>query len=92
MILKCVGRYRTQNAEYAPGDDLHVSDEMGEFLLRDAPTSFVRVDEVPASAATGDAATAAVAADPDLTAMSTETQTGLVVPDRRARGGRKRSQ
>ncbi len=26
----------------------------------------------------------------DLTAMSTETQTGLVAPDRRGRGGRKR--
>lgn len=91
MIIKCVGRYRTQSRAYEPGDELHVSDDEGEFLLRDAPTSFARVDEVPASETAGEAATAAAAAEPDLTAMSTETATGIVAPDRRARGGKKRA-
>lgn len=92
MILKCVGRYRSSAGEWNEGDELHCTAEYGAFLLRDAPTSFVVVDEVPASETKGEPATgrSSVTGSPDLAAMSTETQSGLVVPDRRARGGKKR--
>lgn len=91
MILRCVGRYRSSAGAWNEGDEIHCTEEFGAFLLRDAPTSFV-VNEVPASETVGDSAAVdlPVAEPPDLSAMSTETQSGLVVPDRRARGGKKR--
>ena len=98
MRIRCVGRYRTQAVDYAEGAEIDLSDEQATALLVDSPGSFVRVDEGPASdvgeVAVGESAATEPAPqedEPDLSAMSTETQTGLVVPDRRARGGRKRT-
>lgn len=90
MRITCIGRYRSSAGSYDPGQAVDVSDEMAEFLLRDSPTSFQRIEDAssdaPAEAVVGDSA-----AEPDLSAMSTETATGFTAPDRRARGGSKRA-
>lgn len=80
-LIKCVKPYSTQSEEWAVGKEDTVSSERAEFLLRDSPGSFVLIGQEDGSPANPDV---------DLGAMSTETQTGLVAPDRRARGGRRR--
>ena len=76
--LRVLGRYRSGHGSFEPGQLLQLNDEQAEFLLRDSPSSFARV-AAPLSEP-----------EPDLSAMSTETASGLVAPDRRARGGRRR--
>lgn len=78
LILRVQSRYRAGRVEYQPGQVLHFPDVEGKRLLRDSPESFTIVDEE---------------AEPDperVTAMSTQTA-GDFVPDRRVRGGRKRT-
>lgn len=79
VILRVISRYRSGLGSYEPGQDLHLDDETAARLIRDSPGSFKVAGSQP---------------DPepalDVTAMSTETETGLVAPDRRARGGHKR--
>jgi hypothetical protein len=82
MQLRCVGRYRSAAGSYDLGVLIDCTDETGAFLLRDSPSSFVRVDAGGAPAPAPSDTSAA------LGAMSTTTATGLTVPDRRARGGR----
>jgi hypothetical protein len=43
-MLRVLGRYRAGETAYVPGQELHLSDALGEFLLRDSPGTFVRVD------------------------------------------------
>jgi hypothetical protein len=85
MRLICKSAYRSGHGTWAPGDDVDVSDAEAEFLLRDSPGSFKRPGAPPESVAEE-----VVIVPAETTAMSTETQTGLVAPDRRARGGKKR--
>ena len=82
-LIKCIAPYRTQTADWAVGKEDQVSDEEAELLLRDSPGSFVVVGQAPKAPA-----------DPDVEAFmdahSTETETALIAPDRRARGGARR--
>lgn len=80
-ILRVAGRYRSALGSYEPGQELHLDDEVAALLLRDSPGSFEVAGEPELDPEPG----------PDLSAMSTVTETGLVAPDRRARGGRVRS-
>ena len=97
MQLTVISRYRTQAITYEEGQVLDLTDEQAAALLNDSPGSFRR-HEVPASDEGQEAAAAGVVAAEspeaetvaDLSAMSTETATGIVAPDRRGRGGRKR--
>jgi hypothetical protein len=41
--LRVRSRYRSGEVEYAEGTVIHVSEEMGAFLLRDSPGSFEEV-------------------------------------------------
>lgn len=82
-LIKCIAPYRAGDAVWEPGKQEEVSDEAAAFLLRDSPGSFEVVGpptEQPA--------------DPGVEAFtdahSTETETGLIAPDRRARGGARR--
>ena len=77
MRLHAKGSYRSSWGEWPAGKTDTVSDEVGGFLLRDSPGTFEVVEDT-------------ALAKEALSAMSTETETGLVVPDRRARGGRRR--
>ena len=77
MKLKCLAPYESGVGRFRPGQVIEESDEVCEFLLRDSPGTFEAI-EVPIESA------------PDLGAISEETATGLVVPDRRMRGGRRR--
>ena len=81
MRLICTGRYRSSLGSYESGQDVDVTDEVAGLLLSDSPGSF----KIP----TPDKAKPV---EEPLTeaAMSTETATGIVAPDRKARGGRKR--
>ena len=74
MRLTVLSRYRSGDTVYAAGSVLDVTDAAGEYLMRDSPGTFQREDEESST----------------LGAMSTETETGLVVPDRRGRGGQRR--
>ncbi len=81
MRLICTGRYRSGLGDYEEGQDVDVTDEVAGLLLSDSPGSFkIPTPDKPEPV------------EEPLTeaAMSTETQTGLTAPDRRARGGRKR--
>ena len=99
--LKVKSRYRTQAIDYPEGMIIECTEAEAQALLDDSPGSFESVAEVPASnvgeAAADDLPAAAdpviedePEAEPDLAAMSTETATGLVVPDRKMRGGKVR--
>ena len=79
MILICVSRYRSSLGSYEPGQEIHLTDEEGALLRRTSPGSFREIGLEPE-----------LPEEPDLSAVSAETETGLVVPDRRQRGGRKR--
>jgi hypothetical protein len=94
MRLTVIGRYRSSFGSYEPGQELSLSDADAEFLLRDSPTSFALAGSAPAPAQAGPATSEFEEEeedDFDPGAMSTETASGLVVPDRRARGGRRRT-
>lgn len=82
-LIKCLAPYRTQFVEWTAGKEEMVSDEEAEFLLRDSPGSFELVSARKGSDSPS-------SPDVDLSAMSSKTETGLVVPDRRARGGQRR--
>lgn len=85
MKLKCVSRYTSSKGSFTPGEIVDVRDEEGAYLLSDSPGSFEEVIEREDSL---EEATEQV--NEKIAAMSTETETGIVAPDRRARGGRKR--
>ena len=82
MRLVCTGRYRSALGDYSEGQDVDVTDDVAGLLLRDSPGSF-KIPTPDNPEPVGEPLTEA--------AMSTETQTGLTAPDRRARGGRKRN-
>lgn len=81
MVIVVISRYRSGDVEYAPGQVLHLSDGEAELLLRDSPGSFRPAEPEEENARTV-----------DLSAVSDETATGIDVPDRRMRGGRKRGE
>ena len=86
MRLTCISSFRAGPVSYEVGQAIDVSDEEGAYLLRCSPSSFRtggtdRTAEVRKQAPD----------EPDTSAMSTETQTGITAPDRRARGGAKRT-
>ena len=83
MRLRAKSAYRSSWGEWPAGKTDTVSDEVGAFLLRDSPGTFEVVSD-------GEGQGRQEEAEEKLSAMSTETETGLVVPDRRARGGRRR--
>ena len=85
MRLRCVSRYSSALGSFKPGELLDLKDAEGAYLLRDSPGSFEEVieREDPLEEATEQVAE-------KLAAMSTETETGIVAPDRRMRGGKKR--
>jgi len=89
MRLICVSRYRSSVGSYESGQDVDVTEEVAGLLLRDSPGSFALPE--PARENPEPEPEAEMVPEP-LTeaAMSTETETGLVAPDRRARGGRRR--
>ena len=85
MRLVCTGRYRSALGDYNEGQDVDVTDDVAGLLLRDSPGSFkIPTPEKP------ELAPALEAASEAIDGMSTETETGLTAPDRRAGGGRKR--
>jgi hypothetical protein len=84
-LIECVAPYRNGADEWRKGHVEDVSSEVAAFLLRDSPGSFCVVSS-------GAVEVIASPADPDvdMSAMSTQTAWGADVPDRRARGGRRR--
>lgn len=89
MRLICTSRYRGEDGDgnihdYKEGQEINVPDRVGAHLLRTCPAAFadpsVRVAKAKAEAPD----------EADVAAMSTETATGIVAPDRRARGGKVR--
>jgi hypothetical protein len=90
MKLKCISRFRGEAEgvlyDFEPGQDVNVTDEVAQHLLHRSPDSF----KIPAPDKPTKQASDLPDISADITAMSTETATGLVTPDRRARGGRKR--
>ena len=91
--LRVLGRYRSSFGSYEVGQVLTLSDEDAAWLLRDSPGSFALAGSAAALAPPPVAAAPADEADDDeddfdpTGAMSTVTASGLVVPDRRGRGG-----
>jgi len=81
--LYCVGRYRSGAGSWEPGQEVDVPDELAAFLLRDSPSSFTT--DAPGQER------APSAPAPDVSDISTTTASDLTVPDRRARGGRRRT-
>lgn len=80
MKLRALRRYSSDpGGEWPAGREDDVSEELGQYLLRDSPGTF-EVVGLP-----GPATPEAQAA---VGAMSTETATGLVPGDRRQRGGK----
>lgn len=103
MTLRVLGRYSSGVGSFEPGQVIDLSPDDEAFLLRDSPGSFTPVGSAadlapvaePASAPSADEASDdedEADFDPNVGAMSTETASGLTVPDRRARGGRRRSE
>ena len=91
MRLVCVSPFRAEGPdgvlhEYKPGQDVNVPDSQAAYLLRISPASFENPADI--AAAKTQPIPADVVADD---AMNTETATGVVATDRRARGGRKRT-
>lgn len=92
MRLICRAAYSSGHGTWKAGDDVDVSEAEAEFLLRDAPGSFKQLDAPPEPEEIAEEAPLEPGQpeEPETAAMSTETLTGLVAPDRRARGGKKR--
>ena len=76
MKLLCLEAYRTDFGTYSEGEEFEVEDEHGALLMRDAPSAFREVVEKAAK---------------PVAAVSEEMASGQSAPDRRARGGRRRS-
>ena len=95
MKLRCASVFKNEIGVYQPGDIFDIADAEGAYLLACSPDSFKRIDVAsrPDPTAAVDEAepdpTAAV--DEAVTAHSAEMASGLVAMDRRARGGRVRS-
>jgi len=85
MKLKCVSRYRSDLGSFKPGEIFDIPDHIAGELMRSSPESFEVVQPEPP------VAKEPVEARPDLSAMSTTTETGIAAPDRRMRGGRRRA-
>lgn len=90
MDIKCVSQFRNDDFNdgqtIAPGQVLHLNDVEGQRLLRCSPDSFEWLDDP--------ARVTKKVPEPEpekVGAMSTETETGIVAPDRRARGGKRRT-
>lgn len=81
MHLRALARFTNGEQTYAPGDEFHVPDALGAYLVRCSPESFETVSAEPA---------AAPSIEQRMDAISTETATGLTATDRRMRGGAKR--
>lgn len=81
MQLMVNARYRTQAISYEAGQIIDATEAEAAHLMADSPGTFSALGVTPSPV---------VADVPDLSAMSTETATGIVAPDRRARGGAKR--
>ena len=96
--IKVLGRYRSSFGSFEVGQVLELPDEDAGWLLRDSPGSFRLVGSAeqtpdPPGPASIDDEEDGEDDDFDPTgAMSTQTASGLVVPDRRGRGGRRRSE
>ena len=97
--IKVLGRYRSSFGSFEVGQMLDLPEEDAAWLLRDSPGSFTLVGFTEAflSPPAGPASLDDDEDDEDdgfdpTGAMSTETALGLVVADRRARGGRRRAQ
>ena len=89
MKLYVNRRYSSSHAgPFKAGDIIEVHDALGEFLMRDGEGIFEPISEAGIG---GKAVPPPSTPVPDLSAMSTETATGLVAPDRRARGGKVRT-
>ena len=82
-LIKCVSSYRAGDAVWDAGKQEEVSDDAAAFLLRDSPGSFVIVGQATESPVSPDVETF-------KGAHSAETETALIAPDRRARGGARR--
>ena len=78
VILECVSRYRRGDREYLPGQELHLTDAQADYLRRDSPGSFKVREEVAPNP------------EPEVVVAS-KMSSGLKAPDRRSRGGRKRT-
>ena len=88
MKLRCVSRYRSDLGSFKPGEVFDVPDDIAGHIMRSSPESFEIVQpELPKSPV----AKEPVETRPDLSAMSEATETGIVAPDRRMRGGRRRA-
>ena len=97
--LRVLGRYTSaRGGPFEPGQMLELSDDDAAWYLRDSPGSFAPAGSAAALAPPPVAAAPADEADDDeddfdpTGAMSTVTASGLVVPDRRGRGGRRRTE
>ena len=77
MRLICIARYNSSLGSFGVGQVVDGKQELLKELLRDSPGSF-RID-------------GSVLVAPDLSAISEELPTGIVAPDRRMRGGRRRA-
>ena len=88
MKLRCLSRYSSSLGSFKPGDVFDVPDRIGGEIMRSSPESF---EEVRPAAGAGKESEPGSSEESALAAMSTETDTGLVVPDRRMRGGKLRN-
>jgi hypothetical protein len=87
--LECVSRFSNHEHDFKAGQEINVSDEEGALLMRCSPGSF-RLPEPPKPEPVSEPE-AEEPTEAEIAAMSTETETGIVAPDRRARGGKKRT-
>ncbi len=103
MRLTCISRWSGMGPDgvehdFRVGQDINVTDYQAEYLQRISPSCFENPAVIAAEKVTKAEEAKARAAkvkaeapdEPDTSAMSTKTATGLTVPDRRARGGRVR--
>lgn len=81
MKLRCVSPYTSALGTFVVGQVFDVADRIGGEICRSSPESFEEVRPEPPKPPEP---------TPQETAMSTETATGIVAPDRRARGGKLR--
>ena len=95
--IKVLGRYRSNFGSFEVGQVLELPEEDAGWLLRDSPGSFRLVGSTeqtpdpPGPASIDDEDDEGDDFDP-TGAMSSETASGLLAVDRRARGGRRRAQ
>lgn len=84
--LVCTGRYRSDLGDFEAGEEIFATQDTAAMLLRDSPGSF-KVWEHDAPAAPE---VEAAVAD-RVAAISEKTTSDLTVPDRRVRGGARRT-